>query len=136
MNIASAISPDQAERFAIKFRYHFGYSFRYRFIYTFSLKYGDSAEQSNAIYQSLYNELEKEGRTPTQQDLFDRISGQNLGDLLMKDWLERKLTPEEESFMARWESEQVVRVAALGIYCNQGDGAAPIKKLYNLLTNP
>jgi len=109
---------------------------KYKEKYTHRLGDVDDVKISHEIYDSLYNEFQEENNIVTQQKLFDRISGQNLGDLLVKNWLEQELTIDEQKFLARWESEQVVRIAAMEIYCDQGDGmAAPIDKLRNLLTN-
>ncbi|CAF1291811.1 unnamed protein product [Didymodactylos carnosus] len=87
------------------------------------------------LAHGIYNELLNETQNMSQQKLFERISGQNLGDLLVKDWLEQELTAAEKSFLHAWESDRVVRIAAISIYCIQGEGKqAPIDKIRSLLT--
>jgi len=100
-----------------------------------SNKQFDFAAVSNSIYDQLYANAEKEeSKKPSQQRMFDTISGQNLGDLLVKDWLELSLTNAERDFLNAWESEVAVRTVALGIYCIQGKGEhAPIAQIRNLL---
>ncbi|CAF4880548.1 unnamed protein product [Rotaria sp. Silwood1] len=113
---------------------------------SYGLSYGKSVSNNNnqsnitakshSIYDKIYTDAEKEGsRKPSQQRIFDTISGQNLGNLLVKEWLELPLTKSESYFLAGWESELVVRTAAFGIYCIQGKAKhPPITEIRDLLS--
>jgi len=59
-------------------------------------------------------------QTKTQEELFARLSGQHLGDLLMKEWNKESLTPAESAYLAEWRDEPVVRLGALGVWCMLG----------------
>ena len=88
------------------------------------------------IYKALYALAQKEENTtrPSQQTIFELISGHNLGNLLVKEWLQLPMEPREKTLIQEWESDYVVRMAAFGIYCITGKGEkAPIEKIQNLL---
>jgi hypothetical protein len=89
---------------------------------------------ARSIYDEMYTDAKIGSRKPSQQNMFNTISGQNLGNLLVKEWLELPLADSERHFLAEWESELVVRTAALGIYCIQGKAKhAPITEIRDLL---
>ena len=94
-----------------------------------------TVSKSRLIYNQIYNNARKDGsKEPSQRRILETISGQNLGNLLVREWLELPLTNAERSFLAGWESEFVVRTAALGIYCIQGKATyAPISEIRDLL---
>jgi len=64
----------------------------------------------------------------SQNDLFGLISGQNLGDLLVKDYYNRPLTEAEIAFVSHWNSERTVRMGAFGMFL-QSNCTAPIDRL-------
>ena len=47
------------------------------------------------------------------------MSGQNLGEVLLKDWRDGRasLTPKQAAYVEEWEHERVVRLGALGLTC-------------------
>jgi hypothetical protein len=63
------------------------------------------------------------------------VAEQNLGNLLLKEWLEQPLTETERAYLAVWDSERSVRMAAFGVYCQHARGPhAPVEYIRQLLT--
>ncbi|CAF2096204.1 unnamed protein product [Rotaria magnacalcarata] len=120
---------DQSRRLGYGIRYGISYGKR-------SLNSNKTQYRPQAIYKALYARAQKEENTtqPSQQTIFDLISGHNLGNLLVKEWLQLPMTSREKILIQEWESDYVVRMAAFGIYCITGKGEkAPIDKIQNLL---
>jgi hypothetical protein len=92
-------------------------------------------EQNQATYDALRDyqlkHTDKFGKSQTS--LFGLIQGQNLGALLLKQDQGKHLTTAEKEFLADWVSPTTARLGAVGTYCINGGGSAPVDMLRDLL---
>jgi hypothetical protein len=79
--------------------------------------------EDSAVFQHFSEEA------ANQNDLFALISGQNLGNLLLRQWKKEQLTPTEHNYLQDWDTKiyahRNVRLAAFGIYCIHGQNMFP-----------
>ncbi|UJR24397.1 hypothetical protein I4U23_005774 [Adineta vaga] len=95
-----------------------------------------NAAESRDVFAQVYRRAQQKLNSTSVPltKLYNIISGQNLGNLLLRDWLEEPMTAREREYLSVWESDRVVRIAAFSIYCNQGQGKhVPTKYIQKLL---
>ena len=99
-----------------------------------SLKYDGNLSylsSMNGTANETFNTLK--AMSKTSDELFALISGQNFGDMLMKEWNNSPLTDAERDTLQEWQSEPAIRFAALGIRCIYGNDVSPTAFLLKLL---
>jgi len=69
---------------------------------------------SRLLFQQLAN------HTGNQDELFGHLCGQNLGDVMLKESRNLPMTPQETETIRHWNSDEVVRLGAMGVYCLLG----------------
>jgi len=87
--------------------------------------FGQSAPTNESMgiasAHATYTELAKLARAGDEheQDVFGLASGQNLGELLLRDWRDGRetLSAAEKAFVLEWEAPAVVRLAVYGMTC-------------------
>ena len=68
--------------------------------------------------ESVYKFVADKSRS--QDDLFAFMNGENLGLLLLKEYLGMSLLPAEKEYLDLWWTNEVVELGALGLHCLYG----------------
>jgi hypothetical protein len=100
-------------------------------------QYGFHSLSNNTITgEDVYNALNALTKTGTQRELFALINGQNLGLVLMKDYLDEPMNSAEIEMLLRWESEETVMFASIGVLCAHDNSKSKAIALLDALAVP
>lgn len=102
-----------------------------------SYGYGFHSQNNNTITGlDVYNALSSLAKTGTQKELFALINGQNLGIVLMKDYLNEPMNKAEIEMLHHWESEETVMFAAVGMLCANANSKPKTLALIDAIAVP
>lgn len=85
--------------------------------YGYSVHSQTGKDNKTVTGADVYNALTSLTKTGTQRELFALINGQNLGIVLMKDYLDEPMNAAEIEMLQRWESPETVMFASIGLLC-------------------
>jgi len=86
---------------------------------------------SKADAHAIYPDFAKDVRD--QRELLTRITNENVDKVFTKHWKNENVTEAESEYVAKWHQPAIHRLSALGLYCREGKGSAPIETLKRVL---
>ena len=101
----------------------------------YKLSYGSSTFEGITLSQRANTKfIQLNQLSASQSELFSRLSGQNFGELLLKEKNSAtRLTAEERAYLTTWKQPEIVRIATLGLVLRYGTAISALNVVRNAL---